>query len=150
MVPGKVEVVGIALSAGEAALRPLQRLETDIQSLSSKTAGKIFVGIQGLVAGEIVLGLSVDGERVEVESHEKEGGTHVEVSPPGKFEPYEMALPMRIIGPENQVFPATHKITVLWGNNETMDIGWQGAGEFELVITGTAPKVKYDPVKDSD
>lgn len=146
----KVEFAGIALSAGEATLRPLPVLECSVSEISTQTAGKIFVGIKGLEAGEIVLGLSVDGHPVEIFQNEKQGGTYVAVTPPGRYEPYAIDLPMRIVGDEQQLFPCEHRIAVFWTTLEKQSQGWQGYAEYVLRLTGLSPKVKYNPKTDGD
>jgi hypothetical protein len=147
----KVELAGIALSSGEATLRPLPVLETTISEITTQTAGKLFVGIKGIEAGEIVLGLSVNGQPLEIFQNEKQGGTMITVSPPGKYEPYAIDLPMRIIGPETQQFPAEHLIEVFWGVLDEIRHGWKGSAKFVLRLTGISPvPKKYNPKTDSD
>jgi hypothetical protein len=149
MEKGSCNIIGIGLSEEDAAVRPSARVETSITEISAKTAGKIFVGIEVTAPGPVTFGMEVDGQTVPIVDNEKRGQTDL-VPTPGRFESYAFDLPMRIIGDENQNFPATHKVRILWGHMGIMGPEWVDAAEFDLVITGTGPVVGYDPVKDGD
>ena len=149
MEKGSCNIVGIGLSEEDGAVRPSARIETTITEISAKTAGKIFVGLEVVTPGPITLGMELNGVPVKIVNNEKHAQTNL-VPTAGRFESYAFDLPMRIIGSEKQAFPATHNIKIFWGYPGNMEPEWVDAAEFELVITGTEPDVKYDPVKDGD
>jgi hypothetical protein len=149
MTEGVCNIVGIALSEQDGALRPAAKVETTVSEISTTTAGKIFVGIEVVTPGDITLGMDLNGQAVAVADNEKLAQTTLNPSP-GRFESYALDLPMRIIGAEKQKFPVTHDITVRWGSMTGEEPVWKGASSFQLVINGKEPVVKYDPVKDSD
>lgn len=149
MTEGKCDIVGIGRSEEAAALRPSAGIEASISEISTETAGKIFVALDVKTPGSIVLGMDVNGEPVEVCSNEKTAHTDL-VPTDGRFESYALDLPMRVIGNEKQKFPAVHTLTIRWGNMQGESPVWNGAETFTITVTGTGPKVKYDPYKDSD
>jgi hypothetical protein len=132
-----------------AALRPQAIVETSIQEISATTAGKIFVAVSVETPGEVRFGMAVDGIEVAPFDNKKEGATYLNPSI-GRYESYAFDLPMRIIGQENQKFPADHSIVLFWGKPDLKHVGWQGKSEFTLRLTGKSPVVKYNPKTDSD
>lgn len=147
---GLIEIKGIGLSQERAQTKPTNKVETTVSEISGNTAGKFFVGVDIIEEGDIVFGLIVDGSQVEVVDNEKRANTSVRKNDGVSYAAYALDLPMRIIGKEDQQFPCDHNIVVLWATPTTLSQGWQGSFSATITLTGASPKVKYDPVKDSD
>ena len=92
-----VRFVGIALTEQEAALRPKSSISTDIQSISSLSAGKLFVGIEGGEDEKFALKMEFDGNSVKIKSHETAMGSTLENVTSGRYKPYAIDLPMRFV-----------------------------------------------------
>lgn len=146
----RVEFLGISLTAKGAHESPQQNVSCAISELSTLSAGKLFVAMRTLEAGPLTLRLEVDGELVEIYDNEKTLQNLTRIRPEHQTGIIPIELPMRIIGKEDQQFPAEHSIRILWADPAHLVHGWDGAHTFMLTITGTQPVVKYNPKTDGD
>jgi len=94
-----ITVEGIGLSVQEAGLRPKAVLTSDIQTIASTTAGKIFVAVNIVeepADKPFALQLLFDGQPVEISQNEKGmGGSAKTGNLPYKV--YPVDLPMRLV-----------------------------------------------------
>lgn len=150
MAEPKLVFVGIAKSAAEGVKRPVPVLERTISEITTETGWKIFASVQVIEPGTVVMGMAVDGQQVDIVKHDDEmTDTMVEVTPPGRYKSYALHLPMRLISPENPVFPTDHVIRLYWGLPGQIKHGWKEYSEFILRITGISPVVSYSSKYDS-
>ena len=143
-----VRFVGIALTEQEAALRPKSSISTDIQSISSLSAGKLFVGIEGGEDEKFALKMEFDGNSVKIKSHETAMGSTLENVTSGRYKPYAIDLPMRFV----TVQETPHEIFFITGTYDSSGFRETSRqGPFYLLITSEAPVIdeKVSPA-DSD
>ncbi len=142
-----IKIVGIELSEQEAALRPKPSVSTDIQSIASTTAGKIFVGLEGEDQEQFALQLIFDGQSVEIEQNEKGYNSTLDLDE-GRKESYAVDLPMRLV--TVQELPHTLQFIIGKYENEVFQENSRSA-IFELFIPSETPVIdpKVSPA-DSD
>lgn len=142
-----MKVVGIELSEQEAALRPKPSVTTDIQSIASTTAGKIFVSLEGEDNEPFALQMIFDGKTVEIEQNEKGYNSVIEFTE-GRKEAYAVDLPMRFV----TVQELPHTIQFIIGKYENEVFRESSRSDiFELYIPSEIPVIdpKVSPA-DSD
>jgi hypothetical protein len=143
-----VTVVGIELSQQEAAYRPKKSITTDIQSIASLTAGKLFIGVDVPNDGTtFALQMRFDDHPVEIVQNEKGFGGSTIHDSPAPFKAYAIDLPMRLVTVQKK--PHTIQFFVGVYEGEVFREGTR-SDVFELNIPSATPSVKYDQKKDGD
>ena len=142
-----IKIVGLGLSEEDAALRAKYVVKSDIQSIASTTAGKIFVGIQGDDQEQFALQMLFDGNLVEIEQNQKGFNSTIQKTE-GRNEAYAVDLPMRLVTVQER--PHTLQFIVGTYENEVFTISSR-SDIFELLIPSDTPVIdpKVSPA-DSD
>ncbi|HWQ65245.1 MAG TPA: hypothetical protein VN372_00065 [Methanospirillum sp.] len=143
-----IKIVGIELSEQEAGYRPKPEVTTDIQSITSTTAGKIFIGVD-VPDDNTLFGLQMlfDGRPVEIEQNEKGfGGSTKKGNSP--YKAYAIDLPMRFV--TVQELPHTIQFVIGSYKNDVFTVESK-SDIFELYIPSETPVIdpKVSPA-DSD
>ena len=128
-----VTILGIGLSDQDAQTKPAQSVSSDLQTISSTTAGKFFIKIEQIPdVNPFALKLLFDGTPVEIKDNEDIMFTD------GRAETYAVDFPMRLM----KVQEDPHTIQFIIGTYVEDKFIEEGlSGVFFVYVTSETPVV---------